>query len=113
MPKTDTIISIQTKVEDLFGQFTGYGNRRNGLIGSTKQMTQVIRLRFLNLKPNSPPPPSMRVQFSSRRVGNHTLTALDRGIENIDFESGEVRRAVLGLIGDGPDIPCVIGVRPL
>ena len=80
-------------------------------------MTQVIHLRFLNLKPGKQrkltPPPSIRVQFSSRRVGNHTLTALDRGIENIDFESGEARRAVLGLIGDGPNIPCVIGVRPL
>jgi len=33
----DTIVGIQTKVEDLLGQLTGYGNRRNNLLGKTEK----------------------------------------------------------------------------
>jgi len=168
-------------VEELAGRLTGYGNRRNGLLENTEQITRLISLLELEIWKKKNSPPSIRVQFSNCRVGNDeiirrveplvtrierrplprlgnsTLAFMDGGFENINFgsgpaheravivhrsrmflvgagtarqpltgkirkvplvvlvagEEGHVRNAVQCLIGNGPDITCVIGVRPL
>ena len=149
---------------------------------NTEQITdRSASLLELEIQKTKSLPPSIRIQFSNRRVGNdeilgrveplvtriewpplsglgnRTLTSLDGGFENIDFGSrptheravivlwsrmffagagttrqpltrkirkgvlvefvprveGNVRHAVQGLVGNCPDIACVIGVRPL